>query len=208
MIARTHEAGAHEATATERPDAASAQDEVLLEMRARQLRRESMWPWLLVLVAICSLVYVAYLSGEDLGVLWAILAFNLIRSALAWLSPYVPLSYWHVFLRDASGTVRLVHQLRYRDRVLRQKEVDLVPHTWLRVSEPDNFGVRLELGNPGYKTHVLCKIDYGGGVRIPEAERARDRDALVALGKTVAALTGVEDRGFVDPARAFGRRAT
>ncbi|MDO4233058.1 MAG: hypothetical protein Q4D19_13090 [Lautropia sp.] len=179
--------------------AAGAQEAVLLEMPVEQKkasRAARRWAGFMFLAA--CVCYVMFLMSEGLRPFSVCFAILCVRPFLEWADLYIPFGHWHVFFRDAGGGVRLEKQLRFRDRVLRRRDVDLTPHTWLRVCEPDNFIVKLELGNPGYNTHVLSGIDLLSIDVNNKALRESARADLVALGQQAAALLGVEDRGFRD----------
>lgn len=103
---------------------------------------------------------------------------------------------WHVFRQDENGALILEQQYRFRGRVWRRKKIDLSPYTWLRVCEPGDADVCLELGNRQYQTYTLGSIVDTGTPTMSTEEREQARAELVALGAQVAQLTGVEDRGW------------
>lgn len=103
---------------------------------------------------------------------------------------------WHVFRRDDNGELVLERQYRFRGRVWRRRKIDMTPYTWLRVCEPGDANVWLELGNWQYQTYSLGCIADAGMPKMSAEDREKARAELVALGAQVAQLTGVEDRGW------------
>lgn len=189
--------------------AAGAQEAVLLEMpveqkkASRAARRRAGFMFLGACVC-----YAVFLMSEGLRPFSVCFAILCVRPFLEWAEHHVPFSSWHVFFRDAGGGVRLERQLRFRDRVLRRRDVDLSRHTWLRVYDPEDRDLRLELGNPQYQTQVLCQIRYYDGWRFRQELREAAKAELLALGGQVAALTGMEDRGFRDLSRWSSRASS
>lgn len=189
--------------------ATEGSQQMLLEMPVRQSRasRAARRRAGFMFLGAC-VCYAVFLMSEGLRPFSVCFAILCVRPFLEWAEQHVPFSSWHVFFRDAGGGVRLERQFRFRDRVLRRREVDLSRHTWLRVCEPDNFTIRLELGNPGYNTHVLSCVDLLMADVNDEALRESARAGLVVLGQQVAALTGMEDRGFRDLSRWSSRASS
>lgn len=183
------------------PAASGVLLEVPLESYCAASPTRQRWVGWLTLAVVAALILFWILDELAVGMVLSLpLQFWWLQGPFAaWTTDRGLLVRWHVLLRDAGGSLRLERQVRWRQRVVRRKPLELARYRWLRVGSPDMEPqvscVELQLGNPAYDTLVLARI-RSPFAQMEADEFARAREHLLALGAEVAALASLVDRGY------------
>ncbi|MDO4684018.1 MAG: hypothetical protein Q4B17_14720 [Lautropia sp.] len=108
----------------------------------------------------------------------------------------------HILKRSADGRLSLERAWCWGSRVLHRKPVDVSEYTWVWVKCWGWRELSLELGvtdEPGtsrYRVYPLSVVNAFGRFRFRPEEVEADKSRLLTWGEQVAALMGLENRGF------------
>lgn len=197
-------------SATPLADAPAGANEPVLVMPCERPRLVGM----LMLATGCALSYLmlSWLAEGWLG--WQLEPQLITSMTVNWLIIFVLHPVWllarvrfgignrHILKRSTDGRLSLEKAWCWGSRVLYRKPVDVTEYTWVRVRCWGWRVLSLELGvtdQPGtsrYRAYPLSVVSAFGRFRFRPEEVHADKARLLAWGAQVAALMGLENRGF------------
>lgn len=144
------------------------------------------------LVAIV-LVTLLYQQPSDLLLLFAG-GLLLLKPLWMLVSTHYGLKVRHVFWLDDEGAVHLERQRCFRGQVLHRQTLDPGRYDRLRIFEPGDGTVALQLGNAQDQTHVIAQIRPGVHAPSDGSDVQKAREELTAVASRISRLTGIENR--------------